>query len=216
MTDYTTSSVSMSSPTYQNLQLNYWGLSLVFVTPMLGGFLYGFDIGATSFVLSMLLDTDKDTDDDNGKNETVWWTSISSIEIGLFVSALSLGALIGSHIILMYLSNIISRRTELRICSILYFVGILCNVSSGTIFSSSSSIIDGFYILFLGRLIFGIGVGFIMHGVRLFISFFSPMFVVYGPFFFVSFFLLSLYKIIILSIGLTSRSLSRSLSIESS
>ncbi len=127
----------MQSQSVSPLEWNYWGLSLVFVTPMLGGFLYGFDIGATSFVLSKLLG------------------EISSVQQGLLVSAVSLGALIGSH--LVFLSHSIGRRMELRVCGILYLVGNALNVVSGTWRHS-------FGLLFVGRMIFGVGVGFIMHG----------------------------------------------------
>jgi MFS family permease len=122
---------------------------------MLGGFLYGFDIGATSFVLAMLLEPTE-------HHHHVWWRQFSSIQQGLFVSGLSLGALLGSHLILHYLSNKIGRRMELRLCAIFYLVGTCLNVLSGTVLRETSY---GFYSLFLGRLVFGMGVGFIMHGV---------------------------------------------------
>ena len=65
------------------LEMNIFGLFLVFLTPMLGGFLYGFDIGATSFVLDMLLNPSVISD------KTVWWTELSSTQQGLIVSGLS-------------------------------------------------------------------------------------------------------------------------------
>jgi hypothetical protein len=95
--------------------------------------------------------------------DDVWWRQFSSIQQGLFVSGLSLGALLGSHLILHYFSNKIGRRMELRLCAILYLVGTGLNVLSGTVLRETSY---GFYSLFLGRLVFGMGVGFIMHGVR--------------------------------------------------
>ena len=135
-----------------SLKLNVWGLCLVFLTPMLGGFLYGFDIGATSFVLSMLL-AETDTH--------FWWAKLGSLQQGLFVSALSLGALLGSLIVLLKLSKIIDRRMEIRVCAILYLIGTGFNVLAGTWLRNSTL---GFYALFAGRIIFGNGVGFIMHG----------------------------------------------------
>jgi MFS family permease len=145
------------------LEINYVGLGLVFLTPALGGFLYGFDIGATSFVLAMLLQTD---------DERLWWSTFPKFQQGLFVSALSLGALMGSHLVLMHLSHIVGRRTEIRICSILYIFGTFLNVLSGTTLAETSNHWwggVGFYSLFLGRLLFGVGVGFIMHGVSILI-----------------------------------------------
>jgi MFS family permease len=145
------------------LEINHVGLGLVFLTPALGGFLYGFDIGATSFVLAILLKTD---------DERLWWSTFPKVQQGLFVSALSLGALVGSHLVLMYLSHIVGRRMEIRICSILYIFGTFLNVLSGTTLAETNNYWwggVGFYSLFLGRLLFGVGVGFIMHGVSILI-----------------------------------------------
>lgn len=66
--------------------LNLPGLCLVVVTPMLGGLLCGFDIGATSFVLSMLLLLG----DDKATMPNVWWsTGITSVQQGLLISAVT-------------------------------------------------------------------------------------------------------------------------------
>jgi sugar porter (SP) family MFS transporter len=157
-------SKATSASSSELLELNVLGLTLVFMTPMLGGFMYGFDIGATSFVLSMLLQDQQNhhhhSHDDNDTN-TIWWTDFGSVQQGLFVSALSLGALLGSHLVLMYFSHTMGRRTELRVCAVLYIVGTVLNVASGTVLKHASI---GFTVLFLGRLTFGMGVGFIMHG----------------------------------------------------
>ena len=130
----TTSASSSSS----SLRWNLKGLALVIVTPMLGGFLYGFDIGATSFVLSKLIHHD-----------------IGAFQQGMLISAVSLGALFGSHLMLLWHS--IGRRMELRVSATLYLVGNLLNVLSGTWLNSLAALV-------MGRLIFGIGVGFTMHG----------------------------------------------------
>lgn len=141
--------------------INYVGLGLVFMTPALGGFLFGYDIGATSFVLSMLR---RDIDDND-----CWWSEFANnkIEQGLFVSAVSLGALVGSHIVLFHLVRIIGRRAEIRISAVLYIVGTMLNVVSGTLLRNSTQVV-GFSCLIFGRLLYGCGVGFTMHGVSFF------------------------------------------------
>jgi sugar porter (SP) family MFS transporter len=131
---------------------------------MLGGFLYGFDIGATSFVLAMLLD-------DPPHDVAVWWKNISPIQQGLFVSGLSLGALVGSHIVLMYLSQKVGRRMELRLSALLYIVGTLFNAASGTLLRYSPF---GFLSLFLGRIMYGVGVSFVMQGAPKYLAEQSP------------------------------------------
>mmetsp|Transcript_22711 Transcript_22711/g.38634 ORF Transcript_22711/g.38634 Transcript_22711/m.38634 type:complete len:158 (-) Transcript_22711:1324-1797(-) len=140
-------------------QISYLGLLLVFLTPGLGGFLFGFDLGATSFVLAML---------ESPTVPAYWWSTLKTQHVnqGLIVSALSLGGLVGSHIVLFHLAKIIGRRAEIRVCAVLYLVGTALNVASGTIFSQVKA---GIYALVLGRFIFGLGVGFIMHGVSLLI-----------------------------------------------
>lgn len=148
-------------------ELSYAGLGMVILTPALGSFVYGVDLGVTSFVLEMMRDPNV--------AEDVWWRSISSnnIQQGLFVSSLSLGALIGSHIVLMYLARFIGRRTEIRLSASLYLLGTVLNVMSGTVLKQSSEWV-GFSCLILGRLLFGSGVAFIMHGAPIYMSEMCP------------------------------------------
>jgi len=149
------------------MEINLFGFFLVLLTPMLGGFLYGFDLGTTSFVLVMLLTPEVDSSDN-----AIWWIDLSSTRQGLIVSGLSLGALIGSHIVLMYLSQHIGRRMELRLCAIFYVVGSFLNVMSGTVLKGFSTF--GFLSLCVGRVLYGIGVGFVMHGAPAYLAETSP------------------------------------------
>ena len=144
-----------TSPIPPQPEIHYYGLALVFLAPALGGFLYGFDVGATSFVLAMLRDT---------RDHDVWWYGFSKWQQGLLVSTLALGALIGSHIVLVFLAQNIGRRKEIRIAATLYILGAMCNVMSGTILATSEGN-AGIACLLFGRLLYGAGVGFIMHGV---------------------------------------------------
>ncbi|KAL7567829.1 hypothetical protein ACA910_000575 [Epithemia clementina (nom. ined.)] len=185
-----------------NPRISWLGLGLVFITPALGGFLYGYDIGATSFVLAMLrrrinnnddsldtllVDSDYDDDDSNIQDlsripstttfhdaSTVWWDTFgidddsnqknnnnSGLQEGLFVSAISLGALVGSHLVLFHLAATIGRRMELRVAALACILGTLCNILSGTSLATSNL---GWPLLLLGRTLFGFGIGFVMHG----------------------------------------------------
>jgi MFS family permease len=150
------------------METNFFGLFLVLLSPMLGGFLYGFDIGATSFVLVMLLNPPEA----ESSGITVWWTTLSSTRQGLLVSGLSLGALIGSQIIFAFLSKHVGRRMELRLCAIFYILGSSLNVMSGTFLKECS--ILGFMSLLIGRVLYGIGVGFVMHGAPAYLAEMSP------------------------------------------
>lgn len=149
------------------IEINYFGLFLVLVPPMLGGFLYGFDIGATSFVLSMLLSPP----DVDSSGISVWWSTLTSTHKGLIVSGRSLGALLGSHVVLIYLSKHVGRRMELRLGGSFYMFGAFLNVMSGTVLKESAL---GFLSLFLGRVIYGMGVGFVMHAAPAYLAEMSP------------------------------------------
>jgi MFS family permease len=150
------------------LDVSYPGLALVILTPALCSFMYGVDLGVTSFVLSMLRDPVAGSED-------VWWRGMASEHIlqGLFVSGLSLGALIGSHILLVYLAQFIGRRTEIRAAACLYMLGTLLNVASGTLLRNSPTWM-GFSCLLVGRLVFGCGVGFVQHGACMYMSEMCP------------------------------------------
>ena len=147
-----TSASSGTPPT-----ISYLGLLLVFLTPGLGGFVFGFDLGATSFVLAML---------ESPTRPEFWWSTLKTQHVfqGLIVSALSLGGLAGSHIVLFHLAKRIGRRAEIRVSAILYLIGTALNVASGTLFRTAPL---GIYGLVIGRFIFGLGVGFTMHCVSL-------------------------------------------------
>jgi MFS family permease len=151
------------------VQIDYYGLALVFLAPALGGFLYGYDIGATSFVLAMLR---------SSRDPDTWWHDFPMFEQGLLVSALSLGALIGSHIVLVYLAKSIGRRKEMRVAASLYIVGAMLNIMSGTVLANTPVGPHGFGIgivtLIAGRLFYGAGVGFIMHGAPTYMAEMSP------------------------------------------
>jgi MFS family permease len=133
-----------------------------------------YDIGASSFVLSMIL---ADRDHDN------WWHTFPKLHQGLFVSALALGALIGSHIVLVFLAESIGRRKEIRVAATLYIVGAMLNVMSGTVLATSGRFGDegsnynfgiGLVTLLGGRILYGAGVGFTMHGAPTYMAEMSP------------------------------------------
>jgi len=148
-------------------EINIYGMLCITTVAMVGGFLYGFDIGATSFVIVMLLNPPEI----EHSSVAYWWLNLSSTRQGLVVSGLSLGALIGS-IVLIYLSKHIGRRMELRLCAMFYMIGAILNVTSGTVLKERS--VGGFLCLCLGRVLYGIGVGFVMHGAPAYLAEMSP------------------------------------------
>jgi len=151
-----------------NDNCNYYRSSIVwlFLVPALGGFLFGYDIGATSFVVVQLASFSI-----NGSQSSVSLMD-SPLKTGWIVSSPSAGALLGTAI-LMYLDGgttsrlkPIGRKTELRYAGLLYFMGGLLEYISGNYNSDGkmSSLLSPFVVLSIGRWIYGIGIGFAMHG----------------------------------------------------
>lgn len=139
-------------------KVNYIGLFLVFFPPGLGGFIFGYDIGAVSYVLSMLRQSSSTTN-------YVWWEDLyaSHLHQGMIVSAIWLGALAGSHIVYFWLDDKrVGRRTVIQLCVLVYIIGDALNVLAGTGLRSIRPSWIGMWCLILGRFTFGIGVGFIM------------------------------------------------------
>lgn len=117
--------------------------------------------------------------DDDGNidvpTEEYWWNDFGvndGVKEGLFISAMSLGALCGSHLVLFHFAAIMGRRMELRVASILYLTGAMLQIASGTVFASVSSV--GWPLLFIGRTLFGAGIGFTMHGAPNYMAEMSP------------------------------------------
>ena len=146
------------------VEIDYYGLALVFLAPALGGFLYGYDIGATTFVLAMIR---------SSRDADTWWHHFGMGQQGLLVSSVALGALIGSHIVLVYLSKSIGRRKEIRVAASLYVVGAMVTVMSGTILANVRPGM-GMATLIAGRILYGAGVGFTMHGAPTYMAEMSP------------------------------------------
>jgi len=145
---------------------------LIFLGPALGGFLYGYDIGATSFAITSMNDDsfnneDNATDDNDG---SIW-------RIGVFVAAPSIAAFIGS-MIMFPLADRIGRRQELIYGSILYMIGAFWQVAPflfaamRTTTTMTSEEGEEYYEqpkiywlgFFCGRFIYGLGIGVTMHG----------------------------------------------------
>lgn len=131
---------------------------LLFSVPALGGFLFGYDIGATSYVISQLRDEET--------SGVEWWHEVrnSPAITGIIVSAGSFGALLGS-LLVFQIADVIGRRMELRVGAILYMFGAVLEVWSSRV---------GLSILIIGRLVFGIAIGITMHGAPTYLAEMGP------------------------------------------
>jgi sugar porter (SP) family MFS transporter len=140
-------------------------VALLFSVPALGGALFGYDIGATSFSITQM------------QNEVysgvLWWHTVKSSPVwtGTIVSAVSAGALFGSFLMFLF-ADAIGRRTELRLGAVLYLTG--AALEGWTARSEDWSAGLGLMVLMSGRLIYGVGVGVTMHGAPTYLSEQSP------------------------------------------
>lgn len=131
---------------------------LIFLVPALGGALFGYDIGATAFVIQQLQSAQY--------SGVSWHNTVSSspLLIGTIVAISAVGAFCSSWIVFQ-LNDLIGRRHELRVGAILYVIGASIAALSGTTLVNMIGSTVAISLLIVGRLIFGFGIGFTMHGV---------------------------------------------------
>ncbi|KAK1396802.1 D-xylose-proton symporter-like 3, chloroplastic [Heracleum sosnowskyi] len=146
--DEETNSVASSEPA--SLEDFCWSsVILPFLFPALGGLLYGYDVGATSGATISL---------QSPKLSGTTWFNLKPFQIGLIVSSSLYGALLGS--ILIYpIADLIGRRKELLLASTFYLLGGLTTAYAPRLF-----------VLLVGRVIYGLGIGLALHGAPLYIS----------------------------------------------
>jgi len=185
----------MTSNATSTPRISWIGLGLVFLTPALGGFLYGYDIGATAFVLAMLQDGGNHDNSSSAAAPQVWWHNFGSDnqdsnneetsttiftmmsgaqQKGLFIASMSLGALLGSHLVLFHGgAPFLGRRLELRLAAVLYLLGSLFQMASGTSYLAHSHT-WGWPALLTGRTLLGMGIGWVMHAAPQYMAEMAP------------------------------------------
>jgi MFS family permease len=137
---------------------------LIFLFPALGGLLFGYDIGATSAVIAQL--TSKEY------SGTKWWSTIadSSVLQGVVTSIAMFGAMLGSTTCFQ-IADDLGRRRTLIIGSAFFMVGGIVEALSG---NSSWNATAGISVLVTGRVLYGYGCGFAMHGAPAYIGEMAP------------------------------------------
>jgi sugar porter (SP) family MFS transporter len=132
---------------------NWTSVSLPFIFPALGGLMFGYDIGATSGAVVSLTSPEL---------SGIEWYNLTALQTGLVVSGSLYGALLGS-IVAFNVADALGRRKELMLAAFLYIVGAL--VTGGA---------PDLFVLFAGRLIYGIGIGLAMHAAPMYIAETAP------------------------------------------
>jgi len=132
---------------------NWFRVVLAFIFPALGGLLFGYDIGATSGAIVSL------TSEATGG---VPWFDLTPIQSGLVVSSSLAGALISS-VAAFFIGDEVGRRREILLAAILYIFGTALEAGASS-----------YIMLVVGRVIYGLGIGFAMHGAPAYIAETAP------------------------------------------
>ena len=135
-------------------------LAAIFIFPSIGGLLFGFDIGATAYVLIQL--------QSNEYAGVEWSADIieSSVLRGFLTSSVVGGALFGT-LIIFRIENGLGRRRELLIAATCYILGGMLEFIS---YQNSLGRLWGLITICIGRWVYGIGCGFAMHGAPAYIA----------------------------------------------
>jgi len=136
----------------------------IFVFPALGGLLFGYDIGSTSYVSGQLMD--------EHNSGTTWHGEVDGNALlqGAITSSGVGGALAGSMLVFK-VTEALGTRREMLLASILFAIGAFIEALAAT---STFSANLGIGVLLLGRWTYGIGCGFAMHGAPSYIGEMSP------------------------------------------
>lgn len=143
----------------------YWtSLSYLFTFPALGGLLFGYDIGATSFVLEQIT-----TGDYSGVKWDNYLDDHTQLQ-GAITSSSVFGALLSS-ILVFQVADHMGRKYELVVGALLYMIGAFIAALSAR---PSWNAETGISVLIFGRVVYGCGIGFAMHGAPAYIGEMSP------------------------------------------
>ncbi|KAJ1455751.1 general sugar transporter [Pelagophyceae sp. CCMP2097] len=139
----------------------------IFLFPALGGLLFGYDIGATSYVIIQLARTEASGVSWAGAVEA------SAALRGAITSGGVGGAFVGATIVFK-VANAVGRRREIMIGAVLYMAGALLEFASGGLAGFATDAASGIALLLLGRFTYGVGCGFVMHGAPSYIAEMAP------------------------------------------
>ncbi|KAK3277041.1 Vacuolar glucose transporter 1 [Cymbomonas tetramitiformis] len=124
-----------------------------FLFPATGGLLFGYEIGATSGAIVSLT---------SSVTSGTTWYDLSPLASGLIVSGSLGGAMLASAIAVVY-GDYLGRKKELVGGAALYTLG-----------ASLMAFAPSLPVLISGRLIYGLGIGFTMHGAPMYIAETAP------------------------------------------
>eukprot|EP00968_Pinguiococcus_pyrenoidosus_P020677 scaffold2506_cov236-Pinguiococcus_pyrenoidosus.AAC.7 len=138
------------------------GVAMIFLFPAIGGLLFGVDVGSAGLIVNQLAD-----DEHSGVE---WSREVDENAVkSTITSASLLGAFLGS-VLVFPLADVLGRRLEMLVGAVLYMAGALLAIMAYMLSDAGG----GITLLVLGRVVYGVGIGFSMHGAPSYISEMSP------------------------------------------
>lgn len=151
-------------------EYNRWSLFYIVLFSNLGTLLFGYEIGATTWVIYIIQQYSSYSTDDPSIYYYQYVAETSSL-IGLIAAGAALGAVIFYPILLIY-AHSWSKKDEILLAAGFYFVGGLLQSLSSSI---SWSDCWGLVLLILGRFVYGAAIATTLHSIPQYISEVTPV-----------------------------------------
>lgn len=135
-----------------------FNLSFIAVVSNIGTLLFGYELGSTSF---LIMDIDNESSSNDDTSDYYHLVADSSYLMGFVAAAASLGATL-TYPFLMVFGNNISKKDEIILAALFFFVGALLESTSGEMDWSTA---DGLVLLLIGRIVYGAGIATSFHAI---------------------------------------------------
>jgi MFS family permease len=147
--------------------VSWKNLAFIAFVANLGSLLFGYDFGATSWLITTFEEYSSIDDDTYTIYEVI---SNSDALTGLIAAGSAMGAAI-TFVFLLFFGNEIAKNDEIMLAAFLYFGGALLESTSGNL---SWSNYTGLAVLITGRFVYGAGIATSFHSVPQYISELGP------------------------------------------
>ncbi len=147
---------------------NYYHLIVILLVINIGIFLFGYELGAASFLVLNLSSFSELYQNNTSLHQYLFYNYVVNdyYLFGLVASSSSLGAAL-SYPVLLINGNEIAKKYEIMISSLFYFVGASLEVAS---YYCDWQFSSGLVLLIAGRLLYGVGISTSMHSIPQYIS----------------------------------------------
>lgn len=149
---------------------NVWALSYLVVFANLGSVLFGFELGATIWLMYIFSNYGT-SDDDSTEFGYIRYAYNNDFIYGLIASAASLGAVLCYGGLLIFADNI-SKKNEIFLAATFYFMAsLLVSISSEISWNTAAPLV----LLIVGRFMYGIGIATTLHSIPQYITEVLPL-----------------------------------------